>query len=203
MIGLQLDRNEWVIVSILAILKTGAAYLPIEPGAPAARKEQMIKDASVRLLVTEANYIFDLDYFDGSVYGVDVEYEEGSFSSELPEVKIMPNDLGYVMYTSGSTGVPKGVMVEQRSVLRLVRSSNIYEFSSEDTLLATGSIAFDATTFEFWGPLLNGGTLVLCEQSVLLDNILLEKAVTTQGVSIMWFTAGLLNQLVELDGGLF
>ena len=163
----------------------------------------MIKDASVRLLVTEANYIFDLDYFDGSVYGVDVEYEEGSFSSELPEVKIMPNDLGYVMYTSGSTGVPKGVMVEQRSVLRLVRSSNIYEFSSEDTLLATGSIAFDATTFEFWGPLLNGGTLVLCEQSVLLDNNLLEKAVTTQGVSIMWFTAGLLNQLVELDGGLF
>lgn len=202
-VAFQLDRNEWVMIAILAILKTGAAYLPIEPDAPVSRKEQMMKDASVRLLITEANYIFDLDFFDGSVFGIDVEYEPGVHPQEAPQVELSPRPLAYVMYTSGSTGTPKGVMVEQRSVVRLVKSSNMYTFTPDDTLLATGSLAFDATTFEFWGPLLNGGTLVLCEQSVLLNTSLLEQEIVKHGVSMMWFTSGWLNQLIESGTALF
>jgi len=104
-----------------------------------------------------------------------------------------------IMYTSGSTGKPKGVMVEHKNVIRLVKDANFFKFSKEDVLLSTGSFSFDATTFEYWGPLLNGAELVLCPKEVLLDSNELEKEIARHAVTVMWFTAGWFNQLVDAN----
>src|SRR5690606_30530648 len=108
-----------------------------------------------------------------------------------------PNDLAYLMYTSGSSGTPKGVLVEHRSVVRLVKDTNYMDFHPGQTLLSTGALAFDATTFEYWGMLLNGGCLLFCSREALLDNNKLALLIAEKEVNTIWFTAGWFNQLVD------
>ncbi|WP_299316108.1 AMP-binding protein, partial [uncultured Aquimarina sp.] len=90
-----------------------------------------------------------------------------------------------------------------RNIIRLVQSNTFYNFSTSDILLSTGAFSFDATTFEYWGPLLNGSQLVLCSHHSLLDSTLLSREITDRGVSVMWFTSGWLSQLVDTDISLF
>ena len=111
--------------------------------------------------------------------------------------------LAYVIYTSGSTGLPKGVMIEQRGVCSLVKGVNYVSLTAEDKLLSTGSPSFDATTFEYWGMLLNGGQLVLCEREKLLDSEWLKKEIRSRKVTKMWFTASWCNRLAEEDITIF
>ncbi|QNN43947.1 AMP-binding protein [Pedobacter roseus] len=113
------------------------------------------------------------------------------------------DDLAYVMYTSGSIGLAKGVLTEHSNVVRLVKNTNYINFSGDEVLLSTGSISFDATIFEYWGMLLNGCILVLCKQSVLLDPVELSKEMRLHGINTMWFTSGWLNQLVDADIEIF
>ncbi|MES1159433.1 MAG: amino acid adenylation domain-containing protein, partial [Bacteroidota bacterium] len=107
------------------------------------------------------------------------------------------------MYTSGSSGTPKGVMITHKSVIRLVRSANYIELTGDETLLATGSLSFDATTFEYWSMLLNGGKLILCRQDFLLDPTKLAEEIRKNNVDTMWITAGWLNHLVDKDPEIF
>ncbi|WP_343914924.1 non-ribosomal peptide synthetase, partial [Aquimarina litoralis] len=190
LIGVKLERSEWLLVCLLGILKSGGAYVPIDPRYPEDRIVYIESDSDCKITI------------DDILLG---EFTEvlSDCSTALPVVDISATDLAYVMYTSGSTGKPKGVMVEHRNIIRLVCSNRFYEFSSSDVLLSTGAFSFDATTFEYWGPLLNGSQLVLCSHDSLLDSSLLSKEITSRGVSVMWFTSGWLNQLVDTDLGLF
>ena len=112
-------------------------------------------------------------------------------------------DLAYVMYTSGSTGRPKGVMIENRNVVSLVRNTNYVNLQEKNVLLSTGSASFDATSFEYWSMLLNGGELVLCPEQTLLNGDLLKQEIRRRKVNMMWFTSSLLNQWVDLDISIF
>jgi len=112
-------------------------------------------------------------------------------------------DLAYVMYTSGSTGQPKGVMVEHKSVVRLVRNTNYIEFEPNDRILQTGAIAFDASTFEIWGALLNGLELYLADKNEILDGAKLGELLEKYGITTMWLTAPLFNQITEDHGNIF
>lgn len=189
-VGLKLQRGEWMIISILAVLKTGAAYVPIDPDYPEQRIAYITSDCQCKLTIDESVL-------------TDFIENQSDYTGELPDREVTAENLAYVMYTSGSTGRPKGVMIEHRSIVRLVQSSNYYKFSSSSVLLATGALSFDATTFEFWGTLLNGGRLELCPFSTLLDSNLLAKQIKTRGVNVMWFTSGWLSQLVDHEIDLF
>ena len=189
LIGIKLQRSEWSIISLLAILKTGAAYVPIDLEYPKQRIDLIEQDSDCKIIIDE-----DLL----SIY----EYSESNVAA-ISRPKITSRNLAYVMYTSGSTGKPKGVMVEHRSISRLVKSSNFYKFSEEDILLSTGSFSFDATIFEYWGSLLNGGQLILCSKETLLDSVKLEREIAKRSVNIMWFTAGWFNQLVDTNIAIF
>ncbi len=188
-VGISLERSHWIVVAGLAVLNTGCAYVPLDPAYPAERIAYMETDSACRCIIDQAV----LDAF----LATDIE------ALDFTAPAYSPDQLAYIMYTSGSTGLPKGVMVGHEGIVRLVKHTNYYSFKPEDVLLATGSFSFDATTFEFWGPLLNGGCLVISSQEVLLDSRLLAAEIRDKAVNIMWFTAGWLNQLVDTQPDLF
>lgn len=190
-IGICLDRSHWLPLAVLAVLKCGCAYVPIDPRYPVQRVQYMEEDSGCQLIIDRDM----LDMFE--------QEDTSRYAGMYRKVPVTATDLAYLMYTSGSTGSPKGVMVEQRSVVRLVKDTMYYRFDDLTVLLSTGSFSFDATTFEFWGPLLHGGQLVLCTHDVLLDAGLLSGEIIKRGVNVMWFTSGWLNQLVDANIGLF
>ncbi len=120
-----------------------------------------------------------------------------------PATPASVGQLAYLMYTSGSTGQPKGVMVEHRPIVRLVRNTNYITLDSDTVILQTGSLAFDAATLEIWGALLNGGKLCLAPPHAILDYRQLGSLIAQHGVTTLWLTASLFNQLVSTEIGVF
>jgi len=112
-------------------------------------------------------------------------------------------DLAYVMYTSGSTGKSKGVMVTHKNVIRLVKNTNYVEFTPDTRVLQTGALVFDATTFEIWGSLLNGGHLCLVDWEVILDSNKLGKALINKEINTLWLSSSLFNQLMQQNSDIF
>jgi amino acid adenylation domain-containing protein len=186
LIAIKLERSEWLIITILAVLKSGAAYVPVDPAYPQDRIDYMVTDCNCKIMIDEALL-------------ATIKTLLSVFNNDNPEAAATASDLAYVMYTSGSTGRPKGAMIEQRSVVRLVKSAAYAGFTGNEILLSTGAVSFDATTFEYWGMLLNGGKLVLCSTHTLLDAQQMAGVIRKEQVDIMFFTTGWFNQLVDKD----
>jgi len=200
-----IERGTEVLVAILGILKAGGAYVPIDPAYPSDRIGFMLKDISARLVLSSKESFQKLP--EGHNLAVLVIDEDWPIISQLPAKNIVsivnPQSLAYVIYTSGSTGRPKGVMVTQQNVVSLVKGIDYVSLKSYNVLLSTGALSFDATTFEYWGILLNGGQLVLCPEKTLLDIHLIKEEILKRKVSKMWFTSSWFNQLVETDVTVF
>ncbi|MFL5745679.1 MAG: amino acid adenylation domain-containing protein [Niastella sp.] len=186
LIGIHLERSDWLLIVILGVLKSGAGYVPVDANYPKDTIEHILAESKCKILIDEAML-------------EEIKAVTEHWPKEDLTAIASPASLAYVMYTSGSTGQPKGVMVEHRSVVRLVKPANYAELSEREILLSTGAVAFDATTFEYWGMLLNGGSLIMCSKDVLLDAAQLKSLIRNRGVTTMWFTAGWLNQLIEED----
>ncbi|MBW8684664.1 non-ribosomal peptide synthetase [Chitinophaga rhizophila] len=203
LIPVCLDRSADLIVTLLGILKAGAAFVPLDPRYPQQRIEQMLSETEYKLAITSSEY---RDLFQPDVQALTLEALQpilGLMPETALPVGIQADNLAYVMYTSGSTGRPKGVMVTHQNIVSLALGSGFLDWSSADVLLSTGSPSFDASTIEYWGTLLNGATLVLCPEERLLDSAQLKEEVAERGVTRMWFTAGWLNQLVDTDISVF
>ncbi len=114
-----------------------------------------------------------------------------------------PESLAYTIYTSGTSGQPKGTLVEHRSIVRLVLNTNYIELTAEDRCLQTGSLAFDASTFEIWGMLLNGGGVCRPLERAILDSAEITRLIRKHGITTMWITASLFNQHVDMDLAMF
>lgn len=178
-VAVYLERSVELIVSLLAILKAGGAYLALDPSWPKERHLMLLKEASCSLLINQDR-----------VTVLDLISPLGKPASVSP--------LAYVSYTSGSTGKPKGVAISHHSILRLVDPVNGFFLSGGHRVLQLAPVAFDAATLEIWGPLLNGGTLVIAppEQPSLpaLATLLKKHNITT-----VWLTAGLFHAMVEAE----
>ena len=202
-IGLLLDKSLEMIVSILAVLKTNCAFLPIDVGYPKERIYYMLNDSNCRLLLTTETFskIFDkIEIIDVSLKSNEI------FKTDMNIpciIESSSNDLAYIMYTSGSTGLPKGVMVSQKSIIRLVKNPNFLTFGKNERILQSGSIVFDACTFEIWAALLNGFELFIIKKDCLLNPITFEKYLNDNQITILWLTAPLFNQLVEEKPSMF
>ncbi|ASZ13649.1 non-ribosomal peptide synthetase [Chitinophaga sp. MD30] len=201
LVPLCVDRSPSLIVSILAILKAGAAYVPVDPGYPVQRIRHILEDTTAPLVLTSHTNVDILHAAAPDLRRLLVD-EPHIADSPLPPLPIT-EDIAYVMYTSGSTGTPKGVLVSHRNVVSLVKAASFTALTPQQVVLSTGAVSFDATTFEYWGALLNGGTLVICPEKHLLDNSLLRHEISRNNINTMWITASWFNQLVDDDIHIF
>jgi amino acid adenylation domain-containing protein len=208
-VGLFLDRSARRVVATLAVLAAGGAYVPLDPAYPAERLAFLVRDSAASLILTEESLRVALPE---TVRVLTLDVHPGSHPSErdgffpgtagVPPASVyrgpaVPADaLAYVMYTSGSTGIPKGVAIPQRAVVRLVRETGFARFDAAETFLQLAPHAFDAATLEIWAPLLNGGRLVIPAPGPL-SLAELGDLLARHGVSTLWLTAGLFHQMVE------
>ncbi|MFD9220700.1 amino acid adenylation domain-containing protein [Streptomyces sp. NPDC060064] len=200
-VALCAERSAQSIVMMLAVLKAGAAYLGLDSKQPEARRDLILRDASVRVVLADKG---SATGFDGDGCTVIVPGEEQGAARERPPARpTLDSGSGsgsdrtaYVAYTSGSTGTPKGVCVPHRAVLRLVVGADFISMDSTDTFLHFAPVAFDASTLEIWGALLNGATLAVAPSGDLSLAELL-RFVRDERISVMWLTAGLFHRAVD------
>jgi amino acid adenylation domain-containing protein len=196
LVGCCMDRSIELIVALLAILKAGGAYVPLDPEYPKERFNFLVQDTQTKVMLTQKSFASSIlaDYQQTCLL-VDASRSSGPDPGNLT-LAGGPKSLAYVMYTSGSTGQPKGVMVENRAIIRLVRNTNFCRFGADEVFLQFAPISFDASTLEIWGPLLNGGRLVVAppQPTSLKD---LGRVLREQNVTTLWLTAGLFNLVVE------
>ncbi len=196
-VGLLVERSPEMIAAVLGILKAGGAYLPLDPSSPPERLAYMLNESRVTVLLAQQHLSSRLPGADAHVIYLDHDWSNFKDESiENPATTTHPESLAYVMYTSGSTGVPKGVSVTHRSVIRLVKNTNYARFERDEVFLQYAPLSFDASTFEIWGSLLNGAQLVLMPAGVVsLEE--LGEVVQREQVTTLWLTAGLFQQMVE------
>jgi amino acid adenylation domain-containing protein len=196
-VGLCLDRSLERVVATLAILKAGGAYVPLDPTYPAERLAFLLRDTGAPVVVTEERFRSMLPAGAALVCLDRPPTSPCSFKASAG-TGVGADGLAYVMYTSGSTGSPKGVAVRHRGVVRLVHTAGSAALGPGEVFLQLAPFSFDASTFEIWGALLNGGRLVVPPPGdlSLAD---LAALLARHGVTVLWLTAGLFHQMVELD----
>ncbi|QEM10873.1 non-ribosomal peptide synthetase [Mucilaginibacter rubeus] len=197
LVAICIERGLNMMAGILGILKAGAAYVPVDMDYPKERISYILEDTQAAIVLTSNTAKANLTGINAQIIELDNNDEIKAQSSENINIAIEPNQLAYVMYTSGSTGKPKGTMVEQGNIVSLVKNACYFEADNNDTLLVTGSPSFDATTFEYWSMLLNGGKLILCNDKELFNSKTLKNLITKHKVTVMWFTSSWFNQLAD------
>jgi amino acid adenylation domain-containing protein/non-ribosomal peptide synthase protein (TIGR01720 family) len=195
-VGLMAEKKMEVIICLLGILKAGGAYMPIDTEYPYNRIEFMINDSNCKILLFGDA---DCHTFEGVNH---VNINEISGDVKKCHISITGDDLAYLIYTSGTTGQPKGVMVEHKNIIRLVKKANYTEFENIK-VLQTGSLAFDASTFEIWGALLNGGSVYIADKDILTDIMRLKDTIINNKINTMFITTALFNQLISIDDKIF
>ena len=193
-IGVFVRRGPELIQALLGILKAGGCYVPLDTEYPEGRLRYLVQDAGIQLLVTDGASFSKLPATNAKVILIDEELPHAP--SNFTAVPHRSENAAYLMYTSGSTGKPKGVLVAHRNVVRLVKGAAFMSFDPGEVFLQYAPIAFDASTLEIWGPLLNGGQLaIMPPRQASLDE--LAAALDRFKVTTLWLTAGLFNVAVD------
>ncbi len=200
LIGLAVHKSTDMLVAMLAILKVGGAYVPIDPAYPDQRIKYMLEDAAVDLLLTQTSLENRFNQFSCQKVVLDnfeLKQELSLLKTEnLTDTKHgNATDLAYVIYTSGSTGEPKGVMVEHQNIVRLVKNIDYIDITANDRLALISNISFDAATFEIWGALCNGASLHHISHESVLEPTKLTREIADKKISTMFVTTALFNQV--------
>jgi amino acid adenylation domain-containing protein len=197
-VAICMERSDYLIVALLAVLKAGAAYVGIDLSYPADRIQFMLADSEANAVLTHVPALQHLpEEFAAKGFVMDRDWAalEHECEEDL-DIAITAQNLAYISYTSGSTGTPKGVAVPHRAVVRLVQGTNFAEFSNKEIILQFAPVPFDASTIEIWGALANGGSLVVMSAGrVSAEQV--GNVVRQQGVTTMWLTAGFFHLMVD------
>jgi amino acid adenylation domain-containing protein len=192
-VGIYMERSLEMVIGILGVLKSGAAYVPLDPEYPKERLSFILDDTRATVLLTHVEMRHDLPPFNGSVVRLDADCTAIALQEvENPVSPVTPDNLAYVIYTSGSTGRAKGVMISHRSICnRLLWMQDAYQFGPEDRLLQKTPFTFDASVWEFFVPLMSGARLTMAqpgghrEAGYLVDTIIAQEITVLQLVPSM------------------
>ncbi len=197
LVGVLLERSSRLIVSLLGVLKAGAAYVPLDPAYPRERLRLMLDDAGVAVLLTQQSLIDDLPSHDARVVCVDSDWENiAAQSSDNLLNQTLPANLAYVIYTSGSTGKPKGAAIAHRSVVTLMHWSHDFFSGGElEGVLASTSVCFDLSVFEIFVPLTCGGKVILAGNALELPTL-----ETANEVTLINTVPSAMAELIRLGG---
>jgi len=197
-VGVVRAKAADIAVAWLAVLRAGAAYLPIDPDLPAGRIGFMLRDAGVAVVVADDAIAGRMTQEGVAVLRPDAERARiAQFAHSVPEVAVDAADAAYVIYTSGSTGTPKGVVVPHQAVLRLVHDTDYLQVRENDAVAQMANPAFDASTFEFWGALLNGARIVPIAKTTALAPRALAATLAAERVSVLFITTALFNAVAR------
>ena len=197
-IGLVTNRSADMLIALLAILKTGAAYVPLDPEYPRKRIEFMLSDSSAKLLITTSEHA---GKFTASVPEILIDREQENllhYSSANPDRAINGTDLAYIIYTSGSSGQPKGTQIEHGSLVNFLNSmQKAPGMTSDDRLLAVTTISFDIAGLEFYLPLITGASLIIADNEAIKDGRILNGLIRSEQITIMQATPSTWRMMIE------
>ena len=198
-VGLYLERSLEMVVGLLAILKAGAAYLPLDPSYPADRLAIMLADAKASVIVTQAALADHLPRHDARVMTIGSDWAEVSLEAETVPVNLTgPNNLAYVIFTSGSTGRPKGVMVTHGAVVNfLTDMAKAPGIEPADVLAAVTPISFDIAALELYLPLVRGARVIVVPRHVAMDGERLKQALEENAATMLQATPSTWRLLVD------
>jgi len=197
-VALALDRSPEMVIALLAILKSGAAYVPLDPEYPKDRIEFMLEDSSAKVLLTAKKY---KGHFDSNAHELlieDVLKKLSGYTPEEPEININGDNLAYVLYTSGSTGKPKGVQIRHGNLVNFLLSMQKEPgMNADDKILAVTTVSFDIAGLELYLPLICGAQLILSNSETSKDGRLLLDLVKGENISFMQATPYTWRMMLE------
>ncbi|MCW8997081.1 MAG: amino acid adenylation domain-containing protein [Kangiellaceae bacterium] len=194
-IALRFESGFDMLIAIFAVLKSGAAYVPLDFANPIERTTGILDDCDAKILLTNSADTLSLT---SSLNVIETDQLDLSMesSSDLKQV-VGGDDLAYIMYTSGTTGKPKGALIRHKSVIRVIKNTNYLHLDDDDVCLLLSNYAFDGCVPDLYGALLNGGRVVLTNKNDVLDSDKIAKLITQHQVTSMFVTTALFNLLVE------
>jgi amino acid adenylation domain-containing protein len=194
-VAILLERSLDLLAAQLAVLKCAAVYVPLDTKAPLERKQFMLEDSQAEVLLTLGDFPLD----SGTAIRVDLERVAlHALPTDDPQLPQSSESPAHILYTSGSTGMPKGVLVPHRGISRLVIDNGYADFNDQDRIAFIANPAFDASTLDVWGALLNGGQVLVVDHETLLEPKRLAQLLVSARATVMLATTAVFNQYVQL-----
>ena len=198
-VGIYLERSAWTVVSMLATHRAGAAFVPIDPEFPAERVQYMIEDSGARALLTSSHLHSHLTLPSELVVACPESGDHRDADRALPAVQVASNDLAWIVYTSGSTGLPKGIEIEHRSAVNLFTAMAAQPgITPDDVVLSVTSASFDPSIQDAYLALINGAMVYIAPQHCVVDGNALKSLLASTGATQMFATPTTWQMLVEV-----
>lgn len=211
LVAICMERSEFIVIALLAIMKAGAAFVPVDPSYPAARIKFILEDTDAKVILTlkhnsqQLSAIlnqYNADTVRQKMEMLIVDHERNNFTTypaSLPQTATSINNLAYVIYTSGTTGHPKGVMIEHKSIFNLLKNMlDLHRISENKVATVYSNYIFDAFVCELFPPLVNGNKIVLLSNEERLSLDLLAETIIKHNVNLAFIPSVLVNYFLQL-----